>query len=493
MKKLLVAIAVFWVATIAQAQVQLATFPPSATLIPGGGWVFKDTVTPAAGWFDGANFGAATGPRAWTNGVYGGVPKFVATDLVDLGGPAGRLGINLISGIGLRDAAIAVARCALGANLICAAGTAAYLAYEQYRIHKPDGGQYPDHGAGLLDFDPGQSTVSSDGFLCSDGGTYSASGSTNFQACSAMVKKRTASMSTTGPGATTWTGAVDSCSGSLGNCVFHEDSTGESTLHHTGLIGNISSQTVQACPASIDASNPAYDIPAGSPVGRDGKCPTARYNHQPYTPEQAAGQPVTYPPSLPSQQWGQAVGDAIDHGGQSAPANVTSSGPASQTGPGQTTTTTSGNSTTTTTNTPTYNYNYAGNTINYTTTTTNVTNNNGAVTTTTTTGPNAPPAQDPKDPCTANPGRAGCVSLGDAPAAEAMPTSSVPITYVPTMFAGSAACPAPVPLSFSISGVAKSFTISYQPLCDLMTILAPIFLALGAAGASIIFMQGLRT
>lgn len=72
---------------------------------------------------------------------------------------------------------------------------------------------------------------------------------------------------------------------------------------------------------------------------------------------------------------------------------------------------------------------------------------------------------------------------------ETLPSVGVPVSYTPTLFAAPTGCPAPV--SFSMMG--KPYTIGYGPFCDLMATLAPIFLALGAAAAALIFAQGLKS
>lgn len=56
-------------------------------------------------------------------------------------------------------------------------------------------------------------------------------------------------------------------------------------LRFVNVNGNIVyvgyySAPVTRCPASIDASNPANNVPAGLPPGADGKCKTGRYNGQ---------------------------------------------------------------------------------------------------------------------------------------------------------------------------------------------------------------------
>jgi hypothetical protein len=72
---------------------------------------------------------------------------------------------------------------------------------------------------------------------------------------------------------------------------------------------------------------------------------------------------------------------------------------------------------------------------------------------------------------------------------EAIPSMAVPVNFTPTLFAAPTGCPAPV--SFVMFG--KSYSISYGPFCDLMMTLAPIFLALGAAAAAMIFAEGLKS
>jgi hypothetical protein len=70
-----------------------------------------------------------------------------------------------------------------------------------------------------------------------------------------------------------------------------------------------------------------------------------------------------------------------------------------------------------------------------------------------------------------------------------IPKQAVAVSYTPTIFAAPTGCPAPV--SFSMFG--KQYAISYGPFCDLMTTVAPIFLALGAAAAALIFAESLKS
>ncbi len=66
---------------------------------------------------------------------------------------------------------------------------------------------------------------------------------------------------------------------------------------------------------------------------------------------------------------------------------------------------------------------------------------------------------------------------------------SVSVSFVPTVFAAPTGCPAPI--TFQMFG--KTSVISYGPFCDLMTVLAPLFLACGAAAAALIFAESLKS
>lgn len=72
---------------------------------------------------------------------------------------------------------------------------------------------------------------------------------------------------------------------------------------------------------------------------------------------------------------------------------------------------------------------------------------------------------------------------------EQIAKQAVPVTFVPTVFAAPTGCPAPI--TFTMFG--KVSTISYGPFCDLMGMLAPLFLACGAAAAALIFAESLKS
>lgn len=93
-----------------------------------------------------------------------------------------------------------------------------------------------------------------------------------------------------------------------------------------------------------------------------------------------------------------------------------------------------------------------------------------------------------RNACQDNPRRAGCAELDVPPAADIIPRQNVPVSYTPVSFASSASCPAPI--TFDMYGPRL---ITFTPMCDLMTKLRPLFLACAAAGAALIFMQGLKS
>lgn len=78
--------------------------------------------------------------------------------------------------------------------------------------------------------------------------------------------------------------------------------------------------------------------------------------------------------------------------------------------------------------------------------------------------------------------------LGVAPDAEAIPTQTVDISVTAVPFASNAVCPQPI--AFNAFG--NDYNVSYQPMCDLMGTMRPLFLAMGAFAAAYVFFQGLK-
>lgn len=107
---------------------------------------------------------------------------------------------------------------------------------------------------------------------------------------------------------------------------------------------------------------------------------------------------------------------------------------------------------------------------------------------TTLTNPDAEPV-DQTDFCIEFPERAGCAVFGEPPVAETVPNENIPVTYSPLSFNSPASCPAPI--AFSMMGTA--YAISYDPMCDFMSWMRPLFLAFGAIAAAYIFAEGFKS
>jgi len=185
----------------------------------------------------------------------------------------------------------------------------------------------------------------------------------------------------------------------------------------------------------------------------------------------------------------QAVQDVIDNQGQTAPGDLTSSGPASQSGTPTSSTTTDSTGTKTTTTTPTYTYHYDGDTITYDTSSTVQTcvGSNSCSTTTTTTPASPVDAQDPTDPCTKNPNRVGCMSLGDPPN-DQVPKAQRTLSYSQESIGLPVGCPADVTVQTSRGPQ----VFSYAKTCDVAATSKPWVLAAAAFTALLIVLAALR-
>lgn len=90
----------------------------------------------------------------------------------------------------------------------------------------------------------------------------------------------------------------------------------------------------------------------------------------------------------------------------------------------------------------------------------------------------------PKDPCTENPNRLGCMDAGDDQ--KDIPTNNVDFTFTPEsspLSAGS--CPAPI----SVLG----HTISYQPACDAMGMIRALIIAMSSLTAAYILIGAFKS
>lgn len=132
-------------------------------------------------------------------------------------------------------------------------------------------------------------------------------------------------------------------------------------------------------------------------------------------------------------------------------------------------------------------------TSNTTTSTSTTIYNNTTNTSTTSNSTTNNPTEEKADPCKFNPDLATCKTLGEAPEKEKIPELKIPVTFTPVAFAAPAACPAPYSGDIKVLTFSRHWEVKYTPMCDLMGLLRPIFLALGAAAAALIFMEGLKT
>jgi hypothetical protein len=464
---------------------------------------------PGGGWTMGGGTQAAN-MRTWSTMGTGGTAKVIAQDAIALAARGGPMTVQAIQSVGLGAAARAVAGGMVTGGPLWAAGSAAYLLFDLYRVHEAS--QYPGTQCastlGLLCFDPGASQVTEtipclradqmvvwSGQPCHNsiqqaGDAYAAYlNESNYEDFNPPRPYRTSVWSVS-----TYPATVGEYGSMRGDYTYYNGNgtTTYGTSYGSYRVFQSGTQTITSCPASTDPANPAYSVPAGEAPGPDGKCRTARYNHAPVTVEQAAQKVEAYPPASPST-WQQALQDAVASG-QQVPAKLETQGPATQTGTPTTTTETTSTGTTTKTTVPTYAYNYAGDTITYSTTTNTYTctgagacsSSNATSTTTTTTDPAPAKPQDPEDPCTDNPGRVGCKALGGTK--EAPPLQTTPITLNITPASGfgpsSAACPAP--RTASVAGL--TLAMPFDLLCEFADGIRPIVIGLAWVSAILGFM-----
>jgi hypothetical protein len=185
---------------------------------------------------------------------------------------------------------------------------------------------------------------------------------------------------------------------------------------------------------------------------------------------------------------GRVVGEILDRGGNIDMPAPTVTGPASIDGPTSTTQNPDGTKTVSKT---TYNFSNTGDTITNTSNTStvsviNVDNSTGPVTTTTTT-PSASavtPADKTADPCIASPDLVGCLKT-DNPVADPLTKTTKDLSVItPVTLASASGCPAPLSWSVVMMGRAYSASFSYSSMCNFMSSISTLMLALGAFAAA---------
>lgn len=102
--------------------------------------------------------------------------------------------------------------------------------------------------------------------------------------------------------------------------------------------------------------------------------------------------------------------------------------------------------------------------------------------------PSAPPTTDPGDGGTTPPSTETKFDWTMPGSTESVSKVAAPVSFTPTLFASPQGCPVAIP--FTLYG--QQFGLSYEPFCDLMRMVAPIFIALGALSAALIFASSLK-
>lgn len=400
--------------------------------------------------------------------VASAVLNVTVTDAVVIAGRSGAVAVAAPAIIAAADAAVAIATVLavpVGAPLAAAA-----LLYTAYRVFNEDGS---------LKVDPGMNSQTVQGYHC----TYQSKGGDGAsisEACGQAMRVWDATQTgNDGTYTNTTVSTLGTCGPSTCAVTYRITSTTNNTAscgqNCTQVIGPISSQAsysaaaTQQCPMSVDALNPANTIPAGSPIGPDGKCPTARYNHQPITPADAAARVTANPGYATPQQMVDAVKGVL-HGDpakgiDATPGQIT--GPATVTSPNPVTTTTTGPSgTTTVRTTPRDSYGYTPSAVTGTPSDiVTTTAPDGTVTTTTTTGA-VPATGDQRSECEKSPDTIGCQKMDAPPNVPWEPTTQNVTLTAEAPWGGGGTCPADRTL-FNVGTVPVVF--SWSLLCQFFT------------------------
>lgn len=403
---------------------------------------------------------------------------FTVTDALQIAGPAGFLPVAVTRGVTAAAVGTALADAGAAATGIglAALGIGAYQLFQDYQIRKASSGNG-------FEIDPGSPAQSTQRMTYKVSGFDGAGAGSSVAACNAYAAAQYAGQYSK------FIAGVEyylnyKMVGYLvtTNATYcHVDGyTQDDVLMYPGFRHEVITSTTTSSLGCTEAATGA-----ALPVRSDGLCPTGRY-------EGVSNAAVAS--KLASAMTVDAVKDYINSGtsgahpvAQSTPTTV--AGPASQVGASTTSVVNSGNVTTTTTNTPTYNYSYGGTTVNYTVmnggTTTTTNTGTGTSTTETTTKP------EPTIPglCDLFPSISACAQLDMPDAPDPLPTVPYVPSITPHVFGSSATCPAPITLSFP----RLSFTMSWQPLCDLATaFLSPIVGFLSLFAAVKVFFSGFR-
>lgn len=393
-----------------------------------------------------------------------------------------------------RGILLGAARAMAGMSPLLVGASLAYGIYQA--VHAgPDGN-------GGLGFDPMTDPASDVATMF--GGQYTI-GALHFLSAADVVRATVPSaLSVTctpqGPNSSVTVSGYGNTTGTAYTCSYEVRQTfspfGIVTLPFSGTV--VSARILQLhCPGYVDPFNPAYSQAAGGPPDAEGKCPTGRYSN-PATADSAADRArQSNGGAGPSGVNWKDVLDEVIHGPafELPPDTGMEVGNVVPYVPGQTTTTTNQDGTVTETATG-WNLTRISDglrKINYrwdpkTTTTTKDAAGNVTGTSTTTTstgGSSSTPGTSPGDPCSGDPGRVGCIGLGEAPA-EQVPKRSVTASWSAEGNGLPAACPAPYQLP-------HGNVLSFEKTCDAFVQARPVVLVCAAFTALMIVVAAMRS
>lgn len=408
----------------------------------------------------------ALAARSVTTGTAG---EFLIRDMFNAAGPAGNLPLTAtrtVSGLGAARAILGQA--AKGFTPV-AIGLAGYDLMQAYRMRGSGGG---------LEVDPGAPPVPRTVY-----NTAGFSGTSDTASCALYAKSNAAY-------AGTYEVFVDGYPvrytyESRPRVFFGPDTYGTRLYCYVDVYrkdGTLHSLKYRKEPlnSSVESSS-CTEAATGAlmPTGADGKCMTGRYEAS--SVEAAAGTLAAAMTVAAVKDYVNSPASQAEPVPESKPMKVT--GPATQVGVPKTVTTTSPTGTISETRTPTYTYNYAGNTVNYSTvnqTVTNITNNEGATETTTETKPE----DIQKGDCELYPKSVGCLDMGEFPDEE-VPEEEREVDISPEDVDLPSGCPADVALP-------GGRTLSYASACAAAEDVAPLVIAAGVLSALLIAVAAIR-
>lgn len=212
----------------------------------------------------------------------------------------------------------------------------------------------------------------------------------------------------------------------------------------------------------------------------DGKCPTGRYESAAALSDAVLSEAVK---PVVSSDVPAAVKALIDSGGSAESSPISLSGPQSQTSSPSVSTKTGPSGSVVSTTTNNYQYNYAGDTINYTvnqTTVTETTAPDGTKQTQTETSDKTPE----KTNCELYPESIGCMKLGE-PGETKIPESKKNIDISPEGISLPSGCPSDLALP-------GGRVVSYASACDAAQKMRPLVIAAGVFSALLIAVAAIR-